>query len=67
MMNALRLTDGFDSTLFAQHSGLAINTIEKTLRLAEEKGWLDWQTHWIKPTEQGKQYLDDLVALFLPE
>ena len=67
MMNALRLTDGFDSTLFAQHSGLAINTIEKTLRLAEEKGWLDWQAHRIKPTEQGKQYLNDLMALFLPE
>ena len=67
MMNALRLTDGFDSSLFAQHSGLAINTIEKPLRLAEEKGWLEWQTHWILPTEKGKQYLNDLVALFLPE
>jgi oxygen-independent coproporphyrinogen-3 oxidase len=67
MMNALRLTDGFESQLFSQHTGLAITTIEKTLRLAEEKGWLEWQIHLIRPTEQGKQYLNDLVALFLPE
>lgn len=67
MMNALRLTDGFNSDLYSQHAGLAINTIEKTLRLAEGKGWLEWQTHWIKPTEAGQQYLNDLVELFLPE
>jgi oxygen-independent coproporphyrinogen-3 oxidase len=67
MMNALRLTDGFESQLFAQHTGLAITTIEKTLRLAEAKGWLEWQTHLIRPTDQGKQYLNDLVALFLSE
>ncbi|MEJ2141655.1 MAG: radical SAM family heme chaperone HemW, partial [Gammaproteobacteria bacterium] len=67
MMNALRLTDGFESDLFSQHTGLVINSIEKPLRQAEEKDWLEWQTHWIKPTETGKQYLNDLVALFLPE
>lgn len=67
MMNALRLTNGFDSQLFSQHTGLAITTIEKTLRQAEEKGWLEWQTHKIVPSEKGQQYLNDLMALFLPE
>ena len=67
MMNALRLTDGFDSELYAQHTGFAINNIEKTLRLAEEKNWLEWQAHLIRPTETGRQYLNDLVALFLPD
>lgn len=67
MMNALRLTDGFESQLFTQNTGLPITIIEKTLREAEQKGWLTWNTHQIKPTENGQRFLNDLIELFLPE
>jgi len=67
MMNALRLSEGFESQLFSQNTGLAISIIEKPLRIAEEKGWLEWNTQTIKPTKNGQRFLNDLVELFLPE
>ncbi|MGD8811743.1 MAG: radical SAM family heme chaperone HemW, partial [Thioalkalispiraceae bacterium] len=67
MLNALRLTDGFEIALFSEHTGLQIPIIEKPLREAQQKNWIEWQTHRIKPTSKGMQYLNDLVSLFLPE
>lgn len=67
MMNALRLTEGFETRLFNQNTGLAISIIEKPLRDAETKGLLSWSKHNITPTEKGKRFLNDLIELFLPE
>lgn len=67
IMNALRLNEGFATELFQRHTGLPISTIENTLKQAEDKGWLDWQLKQIKPTETGRQYLNSLLELFLPE
>lgn len=65
MLNALRLTDGFDANLFAERTGIAISAIEKQLDLAEAKGLLlrDYKT--IRPTELGQQFLNDLQQMFL--
>ena len=67
MLNALRLHNGFDTSLFQQHTGLPISIIEQNLKLAEEKGWIDWRTNHIMPTTTGKQYLNTLLELFLPD
>ncbi len=67
MMNALRLNDGFKTELFQQHVGLPISIIEKSLHLAEEKQWIEWQLKQIKPTDLGRQYLNNLLELFMPE
>jgi oxygen-independent coproporphyrinogen-3 oxidase len=66
MLNALRLTEGFAPALFAAHTGLPISQVEAPLRAAEERGLLEWSLTRIRPTEQGRRFLDDLVGMFLP-
>jgi len=65
MMNALRLNNGFETELFQRHVGLPISSIEKALSQAEEKGWISWELKHIKPTDSGRQYLNNLLELFM--
>jgi oxygen-independent coproporphyrinogen-3 oxidase len=66
MMNALRLTDGFPSDLFAERTGVQIALAEKPLREAEAKGLIVRTHQRIAPTELGRRFLNDLLQLFLP-
>ena len=66
MLNALRLTNGFSSTLFQQHTGLPLSRISATLQQAVDRDWLNWQGDRIVPSEQGLRFHNDLVAMFLP-
>lgn len=65
MMNALRLTDGFETSLFPEHTGQPVTLVEKPLKQAEELELIEWANNKITPTEQGRRFLDDLVALFI--
>jgi len=65
MLNALRLTGGFDPNRFAERTGLTLNAIEKQLNAAEAKGLLYRDHKLIKPTELGKRFLNDLQQMFL--
>lgn len=65
MMNALRLTDGFETSLFSLHTGLSLETISEQLQRASDKGWLDVDDSYIKPTQQGRLFLNDLLELFV--
>ena len=65
MLNALRLNDGFAANLFYERTGLLLNSIEKELSLAEQKGLIYRDHQLIKPTELGKRFLNDLQQLFL--
>lgn len=65
MLNALRLTDGFDPNLFAERTGLTLNAIEKPLNVAEARGLLTRDHTCIRPTELGQRFLNDLQQLFL--
>jgi oxygen-independent coproporphyrinogen-3 oxidase len=65
MLNALRLTDGFEANLFAERTGLALNMIDKTLNAAEAKGLLYRDHKIIRPTELGQRFLNDLQQMFL--
>ncbi len=67
MMNALRLTDGFDAKLFTERTGIAIVDIKEQLNQAEEKKLITWDTNTIKPTEMGKKFLDDLLLIFMKD
>ncbi len=67
MLNALRLTRGFETGLFAERTGLPLAAIEGTLRLAERQGLLVRDQRGIRPTAQGRRFLNDLQALFLPD
>ncbi|MCL5668504.1 MAG: radical SAM family heme chaperone HemW [Gammaproteobacteria bacterium] len=66
MLNALRLTEGFPLRLFTEHTGLPLSVIEAPLKQAEKRGLMTWDIQGIRPTAQGRRYLNDLTALFLP-
>lgn len=67
MMNALRLTGGFDPALFVERTGLALAAIESPLREAERRGLLERGESVIRPTALGQRFLNELLQLFLPE
>lgn len=67
MLNALRLTDGFETHLFAERTGLTLNVIEKALNDAEKKGLLYRDHKIIRPTELGQRFLNDLQQMFLSD
>jgi putative oxygen-independent coproporphyrinogen III oxidase len=65
MMNALRLTGGFETKLFEQRTGKSIQSINSGLETALEKKLIQQDLHRITPTLLGQRYLNDLLALFL--
>jgi putative oxygen-independent coproporphyrinogen III oxidase len=67
MMNALRLVAGFETALFTAHTGLPLSAATAPLQRAAALGLLEWQAARIAPTARGRDYLNDLLGLFLPE
>ena len=65
MMNALRLTEGFDIDLFQLRTGLPIDRIEPALKTAWNKGLITVENNLIKPTLLGQRFLNELLQLFL--
>jgi oxygen-independent coproporphyrinogen-3 oxidase len=65
MMNALRLTAGFPQHLFASRTGIPLEAIADELRTARERGLLEFVGDTIRPTEQGRRFLNDLLQVFL--
>ncbi len=67
MMNALRLTGGFETSLFQERTGLPISAIEKPLDEAEQRLLIVRNNLHINPTVLGRRFLNDLLQIFLPE
>jgi oxygen-independent coproporphyrinogen-3 oxidase len=67
MMNALRLTEGFHPRLFEARTGLPLRVAEAALRAAEQRGLLLRTPDNIRPSEQGRHFLNELLQMFLPE
>ncbi|RLA05578.1 MAG: oxygen-independent coproporphyrinogen III oxidase-like protein [Gammaproteobacteria bacterium] len=67
MLNALRMSAGFPTPLFYQHTGLPVSHIDHALQQAEKQGLIERSVHHIRPTKKGEQYLNTLIELFLPE
>jgi putative oxygen-independent coproporphyrinogen III oxidase len=65
MLNGLRLCDGISLSLFEERTGLGIKTITEALTQAQNKKLLEISDHYLKPTELGKRFLNDLVEMFL--
>ncbi len=65
MLNSLRLTEGFESKLFNENTGLSINEVLPTLQSARESGLLSIGQTKICPTQHGFQFLNDLQSMFL--
>ena len=66
MLNALRLTDGFALSMFVERTGLPVTAITATLDAAEAKGLVTRDHVFVKPTEKGRLFLNDLLEMFLP-
>ena len=66
MLNALRLVEGFPVALFAERTGLAITAVERELGAAEAAGLVTRDHMWIRPTDKGRRFLNDLLEPFLP-
>lgn len=67
MMNALRLTAGFDPRLFEARTGLPLLLAEPALRAAEQRGLLIRTADNIRPSEQGRHFLNELLQMFLAD
>ena len=65
MMNALRLNQGFDATLFAERTSLPLLFIRHELEQAEKSGLLQRDLQRIAPSELGQRFLNDLVQIFI--
>lgn len=66
MLNALRLSDGFDERIFSQRTGLSIEEIRPLLEQHEKQELISKQNFNITPTERGKQMLNQLLEDYLP-
>ncbi len=67
MLNLLRLTEGFESRLFGERTGLTLNVIEPVLQRAQDSGLIEQDHLRIRPTLLGMRFLNDLQEMFLPE
>ena len=67
MMNAMRLTDGIEKQYFEQRCGLPLTEITPMLLQAQKQNLLQITEKQIRPTEQGKYFLNELLLLFLPD
>ncbi len=66
MLNALRLTNGIPSSLFSARTGLSLDHLAAKLMTAKQRGLLSDDPTFIRPTELGRRFLNDLVEMFLP-
>jgi len=65
-LNALRLWEGFDASLFERHTGLPFDRIAERVDKARAAGLLtpEPEHHRIRPTELGRRFLNDLLQYF---
>ena len=64
MMNALRLTAGFPVAMFQERTGLPITVAAAQLDAAEKRGLIVRDHQYVRPTELGRRFLNDLVGMF---
>ncbi len=65
MMNALRLTDGVPLAMFSERTGLPLAAIEKSALAGRHAGLLEVVGDHLRPTAQGRRFLNRLITLFL--
>ncbi len=67
MINALRLVEGVPVWLYPQRTGLPLATISDKLTMARARGWLEPVEDRLVATPQGRQFLNEVLELFLPD
>ena len=67
MMNVLRLHEGFVPQAFVDATGLALDAIEIPLVRAQTLGLIERTPQRIRPSARGRDHLNSLIELFLPD
>ncbi len=67
MMNVFRLSDGFHSSLFPERTGLSLDKTQSLLNIASAQGFIRQESNEIRPTGKGKNYLNELLQIFVPD
>lgn len=67
LMNALRLNQGFETSLFEARTAQGLGAILPQLQQAVAEGLLVWQDGKIAPTATGQRFLNVLLQRFLPD
>ncbi|MDM8548080.1 radical SAM family heme chaperone HemW [Candidatus Venteria ishoeyi] len=65
MMNALRLSGGFQESLWQMRTGQSLPMIAPLLRENQARGWLQWHNGMIQATPAGFQFLNELLESFI--
>ena len=63
LMNALRLTDGFNQALYEMRTGLPLSTLQAFLNRTQPLGLIEERNGWIKPTNKGAQFLNSMLEM----
>ncbi len=66
LLNALRLTDGFELSQFTARTGLDVNSLSPEIEQAVAQGLLTNDGKRIATTSLGRRFLDSVTSLFLP-
>ena len=64
-MNALRLKEGVDATLFEQRTALSREMVRQNLEEQRRRGLMVEDIAKLKATTRGYQYLDTLIEAFV--
>jgi putative oxygen-independent coproporphyrinogen III oxidase len=67
MLNALRLTGGFELSLFETRTGLSRDLIMPQVSELSELGLLSVDGHRLVSSTQGQRFLNEMTERFLPE
>ena len=67
VLNALRLKNGFRLIDFSQRTGLSTEHLLGTVENAAKEGLLNISNNQVRATDLGYRFLDDVIALFLPD
>lgn len=67
MMNALRLTGGFETRVFAERTGLEWAAVGPRISALEARGLLVTEGGICSPTSLGLRFLNDMLVALLPE
>lgn len=67
LMNALRLNDGFSIDTFRRRTGLPATRLLDSIEQAKKRDLIEWDPtrQWLRTTDHGKNFLNDLLTLFL--
>lgn len=65
MMNVLRLHEGVPAAYLPERTGISAARISRQISEAQNKGLLDGNPQFFRPTELGRRFLNDLIGCFL--